>query len=171
MNRTGDFTIKKYSILLRNHSHMHINWTYKPFSELSGNALYDALQLRQEVFVVEQHCAYLDADGKDLHAYHLLGYDEALRLVCYARIVPPGISYEEASIGRVVSDPLLRGKGIGRQLIEKSISSLEETFGPVAIRIGGQAYLRKFYESFGFEVSDQRGYFEDGILHYIMLRK
>ena len=150
---------------------MKINWTFKSFPELSAPELYDALKLRQEVFVVEQHCAYLDADGKDIHSHHLLGYNESLKLVCYARLVHPGISYPEASIGRVVSDPFLRGRGTGRRLLEKALACMEETFGKIPIRIGAQAYLRPFYESFGFEVTETEGYFEDGILHYIMLRK
>ncbi len=156
---------------MRNINPMHINWIFKPFPELSASELYDALRLRQEVFVVEQHCAYLDADGKDIHSHHLLGYNEALKLVCYARLVHPGVSYPEASIGRVVSDLNMRGRGTGRQLLEKALSCMEETFGNAPIRIGAQAYLRPFYESFGFEVKDPRGYLEDGILHYIMFRK
>ena len=150
---------------------MKINWIFKPFETLTPFELYDALKLRQEVFVVEQHCAYLDADGKDLHSWHLLGYGEEGLLVCYARIVKPGISYAEISIGRVVSASRFRGKGSGKILLHECISRIEATFGKTPIRIGAQAYLQKFYKSFGFEVTDPIGYFEDGILHYIMIRR
>lgn len=149
---------------------MKINWIYKEFKDLLPQELYDILKLRQQIFVVEQHCPYLDADGKDPDSHHVLGYNMDQELICYSRIVLPGISYKEISIGRVVCNPLFRGQGLGKMLLTQSIKCLEETFGPVPIRIGAQAYLLNFYQSFGFEVTGPDGYFEDGILHYIMLR-
>lgn len=149
---------------------MKINWTYKSFETLTPFELYDVLKLRQEVFVVEQHCPYSDIDGKDIHSFHLLGYVQT-HLACYARIVNPGISFPEVSIGRVTSSIAYRGKGAGKQLLAESVLQIEKTFGKVPIRIGAQGYLTKFYESFGFGIVEPEGYFEDGILHFIMLRK
>ena len=145
-----------------------LNWVFKPFSELSLTELYSIMRLRQEVFIVEQNCPYLDADGKDLKSYHLMGYagDE---LVAYSRIVKPGVSYDEVSIGRVVSSTQHRGLAYGRQLMAESIRQIEKLFGQVPIRIGAQQYLQKFYESFGF-VREGETYLEDGIPHIIMRR-
>jgi ElaA protein len=149
---------------------MKITWVYKNFEELSPFEIYNILKLRQEIFIVEQHCAYLDADNKDLHSFHLAGYDSTGHLACYARIVKPGISYAEVSIGRVTTAATDRGKGYGKLLIEEALRRIENTFGKVPIRIGAQGYLSKFYQSFGFEITDTKGYFEDGILHFIMIR-
>ncbi len=139
------------------------------FADLSPHALYDLLTLRQLVFSVEQNCAYLDCDGKDLVALHLLGRDEAGRLVAYSRLLPPGACYAESSIGRVVNHPEVRRSGVGRLLLRESIAQLVHAFGPVPIRIGAQMYLRQFYESFGF-VTVSEPYDEDGIPHIQMLR-
>ena len=108
---------------------MLINWTFKTFEGLTPAELYDALCLRQEVFVVEQHCPYQDADGKDPHSFHLLGYATTGQLACYARIVKPGISYEEVSIGRVASSSGFRGQGAGKQLITEALSQIEKIYG------------------------------------------
>ena len=145
-----------------------LNWVFKPFDELTLTELYAIMQLRQEVFIVEQNCPYLDADGKDLKSYHLLGYanDE---LIAYSRIVKPGVSYEEVSIGRVVSSTRHRGLAYGRQLMAESIAQIEKLYGPMPIRIGAQQYLQKFYESFGF-VREGEAYMEDGIPHIIMVK-
>jgi ElaA protein len=150
---------------------MKIDWIFKPFAELTLKELYDAIKLRQEVFVVEQHCLYLDADGKDFHSHHLSGYDETGLLACYARLVEPGISYDEVSIGRVVTSPAFRKKGAGKLLLKEALFYIEKIYGNVPVRIGAQGYLLKFYQSFGFEIAEPAGYFEDGILHYIMIRK
>jgi len=149
---------------------MEIKWIVKTFGELLPSELYDALKLRQEVFVVEQHCSYLDADGKDPECYHLLGY-VGRDLACYARIVKPGISYMEVSIGRVCTARKFRGKGLARMLLKAALEQSYRIFGKVPVRIGAQAYLKEYYESFGFEIAGPSGYFEDGILHYIMLKK
>ena len=146
-----------------------LTWTFKPFAELSLTELYALMRLRQEVFIVEQNCPYLDADGKDLKSYHLMGYanDE---LVAYSRIVKPGVSYEEVSIGRVVSSTNHRRLAYGQQLMAESIAQIEKLYGPVPIRIGAQQYLQKFYESFGF-VREGEPYMEDGIPHIIIVRE
>lgn len=143
------------------------HWYYKSFETLTPSELYAIIQLRDEVFVVEQQCVYLDADGKDPSCSHLMCWD-GNRLVAYARLLPAGIAFTEVSIGRVVSSPAYRGKGAGKDLMEKAIAACHGLFGPVAIRIGAQLYLQRFYESLGFvQVSDI--YLEDNIQHIEML--
>lgn len=148
---------------------MKLSWELKPFDDLLNKQLYDILQLRSEVFVVEQNCPYQDADGKDLKSFHLMGRDRNGILMAYSRILPAGISYKEPSIGRVVSSPKVRGTGAGKELMEQSISAVEKIAGRSPIKIGAQLYLKKFYESFGFVVSGDQ-YMEDGIPHIEMLR-
>lgn len=148
---------------------MNIQWTCVPFKELTVEQLYAALRLRSEVFVVEQNCVFLDMDNYDQQCWHLLGQQEG-SLVAYIRLVPPGVIYNEASIGRVVTSPVVRRTGGGRLLMQESIRQTEALFGAGNIKIGAQLYLKKFYESFGFEqVSDV--YLEDGIEHIYMIRK
>ncbi len=131
--------------------------------------LYLAMQLRQEVFVLEQKCLYLDADGKDTSSYHLLGFADD-EFAAYARIVPPGVSYEEPSIGRVITSRRYRHHGFGKELMTRAITEMQRLYGNIAIRIGAQMYLLKFYEEFGFE-KEGEPYLEDGIDHIIMVRK
>ncbi|HQV55223.1 MAG TPA: GNAT family N-acetyltransferase, partial [Chitinophagaceae bacterium] len=126
------------------------------------------MQLRNEVFVVEQNCVYQDADNKDLLSYHLMGWNQQ-KLVAYTRILAPGIAFEEASIGRVVTSPSVRRTGIGFELMNRSISKTTELFGNFPIRIGAQLYLQKFYTSLGFE-KDSDTYLEDNIPHIEMVR-
>lgn len=145
-----------------------LNWVLKPFNELTVPELYGILQLRSEVFVVEQNCPYLDADGKDYKAWHLCGYING-KPAAYARLLPAGVSYSEASIGRVVTSPQYRKEGYGKLLMAEAITQCEKLFGKTPIRIGAQAYLKKFYEGFGFEDLNEP-YLEDGIPHLIMLR-
>lgn len=145
-----------------------LNWVVKAFADLSIDELYALMCLRQEVFVVEQNCAYLDADGKDKYAFHLMAYSED-KLVASARLLPAGVSYAEASIGRVVTAIDERRKSFGQALMAKSIAELHRLYGQVPIRIGAQQYLKTFYESFGF-VQEGDPYLEDGIPHIIMLR-
>jgi len=147
---------------------MLIQWKLKKFGELTPYELYDALQLRNEVFVVEQNCVFQDADNKDQDSFHLLGYQNN-KLVAYTRLVPPGITYDEASIGRVVSSSTVRGTGAGKALMQESIKRTYELFGINPIRIGAQLYLKKFYESFGFQQIGE-SYLEDGIPHIYMLK-
>lgn len=146
---------------------MQIQWIEKKFDALTPYQLYAILQLRNEVFVVEQNCVFQDADDKDQDSYHLMGFGNN-KLVAYTRLVPPGHIYAEASIGRVVTSPAVRRSGAGRELMQQSIDRCYQLFGKGPIRIGAQFYLKNFYESFGFQqVSDI--YLEDGIEHIYMV--
>src|SRR5215217_123558 len=149
-----------------------ITWTCADFSSLSPEDLYSAMELRQKVFVVEQACAYLDADGMDRKALHLLGWSDThgtRRLIAYARLFPPRIKYAESSIGRVVTHPDVRGTGAGRALMKEAIERIENAGWGKEIRIAAQMYLERFYEGFGFRrVSDP--YIDDDIWHVDMRR-
>lgn len=145
-----------------------MNWTLKKFSDLTPAELYAILQLRNEVFVVEQNCVFQDADNKDQACFHFMGWNND-SLLAYTRIVPPGIIYTEPSIGRVVTSPAARRKGLGRELMEESIKAIENLYSKIPIRIGAQRYLIPFYESFGF-VIDGDTYLEDGIPHIEMIK-
>ena len=143
-----------------------ITFTYKPFSELTPHELYAILQLRSEVFVVEQNCVFLDADNKDQLSFHVMGWQNDL-LAGYTRLVPPGIAYEDPSIGRVVTSPKVRQTGIGKLLMQYSIRTTYNVWGKTTITIGAQFYLRKFYMSLGFQQCSDI-YLEDGIQHIKM---
>ena len=147
---------------------MTIDWKYKDFSQLTPFELYDLLRLRCEVFVVEQNCVFLDMDNIDMDCFHLLGY-YGNKLIAYSRIVPAGMVYQEASIGRVVTSHPVRKTGAGKQLMQQSIDKLYDTFGEVNIKIGAQFYLKDFYQSFGFSQISEI-YLEDGIQHIYMMK-
>jgi ElaA protein len=190
---------------------MKIEFKCVHFSALTVYELYSVMALRQEVFAVEQNCPYLDADGKDLDGFHLLGYADltenaqmSLRgieategvsdvgfgmsdvgsapnpkseirnpksLVAYTRLLPKSVSYEDyASIGRVVNSPKVRGRGVGKILMEESIRQMMRLFPQDAVKIGAQSYLLRFYESLGF-VSTGEEYLEDDIPHTSMILK
>lgn len=146
-----------------------MTWILKQFDDLTPKELYNVLQLRNEVFIVEQNCPYQDLDNKDLRAWHLMGMQED-KLLAYSRLLAPGISYSESSIGRVVSSPAVRKTGMGKKLMQESIRQIRNLFQTDTIRIGAQLYLQNFYESFGF-VKDSDTYLEDNIPHILMLRK
>lgn len=148
---------------------MTIEYSIKPFHELTTEELYTILRLRSEVFVVEQKCPYQDMDNKDLKAHHLMCYANGT-LAGYTRLLPQGISYNEVSIGRVVIAPAYRGLKLGKQLMEQSIVSCNGLFENPAIRISAQAHLEQFYNSIGFEGVGGL-YDEDGIPHIEMLRR
>lgn len=147
---------------------MELHYIIKHFSELTTTELYALLRLRAEVFVVEQNCVYLDLDDKDQQSYHLLYYADE-QLAAYTRLVPAGLSFDEISIGRVITSPAHRGTGLGKKLIDASIDGCYEKFGRQAIRIGAQLYLLKFYQSFGF-VEQGEVYDENGIPHIEMVK-
>lgn len=150
---------------------MTISFACLSFDQLTPHTLYEILALRQEVFVVEQNCPYQDCDGKDLQSWHLMGRDEAGKLICYTRLLPEGVSYPGyTSIGRVVNSPSVRGLGTGKALMDKSIQMCRQLFGNQPIKIGAQTYLLKFYEGFGFQSTGEE-YLEDGIPHTKMVLK
>lgn len=145
---------------------MALQWKTKPFEALSVNELYDLLKLRSEVFVVEQNCVYLDLDGKDKRALHLFAEFEG-KIVAHARLFQPGISFDNASIGRVVVDPHYRDRKWGHELMREGIAAIAKHYGETKITIGAQLYLKKFYESHGFIQSSEM-YLEDDIPHIEM---
>lgn len=147
---------------------MEMQWTLKKFDELSALELYQILQLRNEVFVVEQNCPYQDADNKDQGSYHQMGWI-GNDLVAYTRLLPAGLYFSEASIGRVVTSPQYRKKGFGKSLMETSIASVYSLFGKQPIKIGAQLYLQNFYEDLGF-IKCSTIYLEDGIEHIQMIK-
>ena len=146
-----------------------LGWKFCAFDTLSLQELYDLLQLRAEVFVLEQQCVFQDMDGIDGQAMHLLGVRDR-QLVAYARCFEAGVKFTEASLGRVVTRQSARGAGLGHALIEKAIDSMGTLWGPQAIRIGAQAHLKNFYGGHGF-VDVGRPYLEDGIDHLEMVRR
>jgi len=162
MNTTVDLSVNKTS------TSAAICWRFLSFDELTSRELYALLQLRSEIFVVEQVCVFQDMDGADMAAMHLLGTldDE---LVAYARCFDAHIKYIEASIGRVVTRDRLRGTGVGHVLIRESMAAMARHWGSQPIRIGAQQRLEKFYTRHGF-VQDGAPYIEDGIPHIEMMR-
>jgi len=140
----------------------------KSYTDLTRDELYTMLQLRSEVFVVEQDCVYQDIDGKDDLALHVLGYKDK-KLVAYTRIFPPKMYFEKASIGRVVVRASERKFKYGYDLMKKSIEAIEKAYNTTTIKISAQTYLKSFYNNLGFkEIGD--GYLEDGIPHIGMIR-
>lgn len=140
-----------------------------PFYELSLDELYTILALRQEVFIVEQNCPFLDADGKDQTAQHMMLFDTDQNLVAYTRLYDRDAYYKGyTAIGRVVTSPRARGGGLGRVLMEESIKKVLALFGQAPIKIGAQKYLERFYQSLGFELTGN-DYIEDGIAHTYMI--
>jgi ElaA protein len=142
-------------------------WTWHRFSELSAAEIYEVLQLRAEVFVVEQECPYLDPDGMDAPALHCR-YTEDGRLLAYQRCLPPGTAFDESSIGRIVVAASQRGSGLGRELVTRGIAFNRRNWPEHAIRIGAQSHLAAFYASLGF-ISEDDHYLEDGIEHVHMV--
>lgn len=141
----------------------------RTFDELHTRELYQILQLRSEVFVVEQHCPYQDMDDKDFMALHILGKKNNL-LVAYTRVFGPADYFKEASIGRVIVKKDERGHGYGLHIMEASINVISDRFGSVPIRISAQKYLTDFYNSLGF-VETGNEYLEDGIPHITMRKE
>ena len=151
---------------------MTLQFICKHFRDLTVFELYDIMALRQTVFVVEQNCPYLDADGKDLDSWQLMVYNaDNQELVANTRLLAKGISYPEyASIGRVVNAPSVRGLGVGKKLMEESLRQMSILFPNEPIKIGAQSYLLGFYQSLGFEPTAHE-YLEDGIPHTSMIWK
>lgn len=151
------------------HAHMTPPIDWLPFSSLTGRDVHDVLQLRERVFIVEQQCPYLDADGADPQCWHGLCRDGDT-LIATARLVPPGLKYAEPAIGRVVSAPEVRRTGAGRALMRSAIAQTKVLWPGQDVRLGAQRYLERFYASLGFEPVGEP-YDEDGIPHIEMLRR
>lgn len=148
-----------------------LDWYCLPFEQLGAGQLYRILQQRCAVFVVEQHCPYLDPDGKDLlpGVQHLWAEHPEHGLLAYLRLLPPGISFAEASIGRVITTTAARGSGLGHALMRRALEQAQSRWPGQPIRIGAQAHLQAFYSRHGF-VTASAEYLEDGIPHVEMLR-
>ena len=148
---------------------MSINYQIKSFHQLSLDELYDILRIRQEVFVVEQRCHYLDCDGKDRLSLHMIGRSEDGHIVAYCRLLPENVSYPgDVSIGRVLNAAAVRGQGVGWQMMQTAIEKCKELWPGKDIRIGAQQYLKSFYGGLGFEQVGEP-YLEDDIPHIEMV--
>ena len=147
---------------------MKMDVTVKEFKALTLEELYGILQLRSEVFVVEQDCVYQDLDGKDQKALHVVGLKNN-KVIAYARLFKPGDYFKEASIGRVVVSPSTRKEGYGVEIMRASIQAVKEQYNETTMRISAQKYLLKFYNSLGF-VQEGEEYLEDGIPHVAMVK-
>jgi len=146
-----------------------IDIVVKEFNELSAMELYGILQLRSEVFVVEQNCVYQDLDGKDPKALHVIGYNNK-KVVAYTRVFKPNDYFKEASIGRVVVSKDQRKHKYGNEIMKASIKAIEEQFNKTKIVLSAQTYLKRFYNSLNFkEIGDV--YLEDGIPHIKMIKE
>jgi ElaA protein len=144
-------------------------WSWAHFSDLRPDDLYDIVALRTAVFIVEQRCPFQDCDGIDRESHHLWMRGSDAQMAAYLRVVPPGVKYEEPSLGRIVTSPVARHTGLGRAVVREGIARAEQLYGPRPIRIGAQRYLLRFYEQLGF-VSTGLEYDEDDIPHTEMLR-
>ena len=145
-----------------------INFNWYKFSELTVDQLYSVLALRSDIFVVEQHCPYLDPDGKDIFALHLLGVQND-QLVAYLRLFPPTDIENYIVFGRVVTARSVRTKGYGKKLMRELLTYCDANFPNISIKCSAQYYLKKFYEEFGFKIYGEI-YKEDGIPHIAMQR-
>ncbi|UJH90198.1 GNAT family N-acetyltransferase [Antarcticibacterium sp. 1MA-6-2] len=146
-----------------------MNIIIKSFSQLNLEELYKILQLRSEVFVVEQNCVYQDVDGKDMDAIHVLGFEDT-DLVAYTRCFDAGNYFDKASIGRVIVKENFRKYGYGHQIMEASVNEIKKRFNTGSIKLSAQQYLIRFYESHGFQQTGE-GYLEDGIPHVAMIKE
>ena len=146
---------------------MSVVWSTSSFGQLGKRELYELIRLRQDVFIVEQDCAYADLDGLDEKSFHMRGYEDG-KLLAYQRLLPPGLSYPESSIGRILVGPEGRGRQLGRELVQRGIDYNMNHWPESPIRIGAQAHLADFYGSLGFNV-DGEEYVEDGIPHVHMV--
>jgi len=142
----------------------------KEFVSLTLSELYRLLALRQAVFIVEQNCPYLDADGLDEKAWHLfISDDDTGELIACTRVLPPGLVYpKQAAIGRMVVHPQFRRRNLARQMMTRSIALCRQLYGETGIKISAQSYLTGFYASCGFAETGEQ-YLEDGIPHSRMI--
>ena len=147
---------------------MKLQWCWREFSELSNGQVYDILAVRQQVFVLEQKCLYLDVDGRDKEALHLFGSNDADEIVAYARLLPPNTRYVEPSIGRVLVVESARDEGLGRELIARCLEKCKQAYADHPVKVSAQVYLTQFYQGFGFEVVGEP-YDDGGISHVGMI--
>ncbi len=146
-----------------------VNWKWSQLQDLTACEVHDILAARQRVFIVEQRCAYQDADALDHAAWHLIGRTESTQLVVYLRLNPPGSRFAEPSIGRLLTVKAMRGRHLARIALEQAIEKCQKAYPGHAIRIAAQTYLEAFYRQFGF-CSIGASYDEDGIAHIDMMR-
>jgi len=146
-----------------------MQWTFARFDDLLPRDIHDLYQARVAVFVLEQKCPFQDVDGVDPECWHLIGRGPGGEVFAYSRLVPPGVKFEEASIGRVLTTAPARRTGAGRELMRESLERVERLWPGRPIRIGAQQYLERFYGGFGFKTASAP-YDEDGILHVEMVR-
>ncbi len=146
-----------------------MKWYLKKFDELSNHELYSILQLRAQVFVVEQLCTYQDMDNIDENAWHLFSVEDG-KTIAYARLIPPGLSYPTASIGRVIVEINKRKNKLGKELMLKAVENTQLLFNTNEITISAQVYLLKFYNELNFKEEGEE-YLEDNIPHIKMKLK
>lgn len=142
-------------------------WKIKKFDELNAEEIYEILKIRNQVFIVEQQCPYLDCDGRDMKSYHLF-LENNNEIAAYLRIIEKGVSYNEISIGRVLVNSKYRGKGLARDMMKEAIGYINNQLNETSIRIEAQAYLIDFYKSLGFKQTS-KVFLEDNIPHIEML--
>lgn len=147
---------------------MHLDWQIKHYRDLNTNEFHDIIALRLEAFVVEQNIAYLDLDGKDKKAYHLICRDGKGDIIATARILPPGTVGEQTAIGRVVIKEAIRGKGVGHELMQQCVPFCVLEFGASPIRISAQKHLENYYAKHQF-VPTGNEYLEEGVPHVEMI--
>ncbi len=146
-----------------------MNWYHKRFDELTNHELYEILRLRINIFVIEQNCPYDECDGKDYAAIHFFAKNNK-DIMAYARILPPGISFKEVSIGRVAVSSNYRGNGFARKIMKEIIDYIHEYYTGTSIKIEAQEYLRTFYVELGF-IAISEVFLLDNIPHIEMLYK
>jgi len=151
-----------------------MHWQWSKFEDLSPTDIYQILKIRQEVFVLEQDCAYLDADNLDISAWHLIVWDKNDKnkqyISAYLRVVYPGLKYKEPAIGRLLTDAKSRRTGLGKQLMIEALAKIQTEYPGSSTRISAQTYLLDFYTDLGFETINEP-YDEDGIPHIEMLHQ
>ncbi len=147
---------------------MEVSWKVKTFNEFTLKELYNVLALRMDVFVVEQDCPYQDLDGKDLDAFHIFATDQNGNVVATARILKPGVAYEEVAIGRVVTAASIREFKKGHELMAQCMEFVSKEFPNQNIRLSAQSHLVNYYGKHGFKETG-KNYLEDGIPHSEML--
>jgi ElaA protein len=146
-----------------------LTWRFCAFAELSVQELERIYTARQQVFLIEQNCVYLDADGRDSASHHVAAWSSEHTLpLAYARLVAPGVVYAEPSMGRVITSEAGRGQGMGRELVRRVIEQAHAVYPGQGMRISAQSQLEAFYGEFGFVIQGER-YLEDNIPHTEML--